>query len=256
MKEVKLNKHMYDNNSSIFQRYVSLTTQKPILVDKVISKLDNNFLNREMHFLDIGCGDGIVTMPIIETLNKTSKVIATCIEPSSDLLKDFKSMTTMNIEFINKDVESLDQLPKSDFILLSHVLPYISDRYIFLDKVIEALNPNGRALIVVSNPNGDDLKVKNMVLNKESDTSLSTTLQNILNKQKISFNVEMVESTIDVSGVTEMNEDGKTIIEFFKHLKFNDISDDDIQKIRHTVLNIANEKGQLIKREDYIWIEK
>jgi len=63
-------------------------------------------------------------------------------------------------------------------------------------------------------------------------------------------------SDIDISGIENMNENGKTIIEFFKHEQFVNISSDEINDIRNKILNIANGNKKLTKREDYIWIFK
>ena len=51
-----------------------------------------------------------------------------------------------------------------------------------------------------------------------------------------------------------MNENGKTIIEFFKHKQFEDISLGEINDIRNIILKMSNENKKIIKREDYIWI--
>ena len=52
-----------------------------------------------------------------------------------------------------------------------------------------------------------------------------------------------------------MNENGKIIIEFLKHKRFEEISSAEINNIRNTILKIANENKIIIKREDYIWIK-
>ncbi len=182
-------------------------------------------------------------------------IITTGIEASSTLINDFKRKTNMNIEFINKNVELIDNLPNSDFILISHVLSYINNLDNFVDKIIEALNKKGTALIVVNNPCSDDVIIKRQTLNQQKNySSTSYNIQKLLSEKKISFDVEIVESTIDVSGIDKMNENGRTIIEFFYHKKFDDISDDNIQNMRNSILNYANKNGQLVKKEDYLWI--
>ncbi|MCI8347480.1 MAG: class I SAM-dependent methyltransferase [Bacilli bacterium] len=244
---------MYDQNPSIFQQFVSLTTQKQIMIEKVIKKIRINYPNKKVRFLDIGCADGSVTIPIIEQLNN---IITTGIEASSALINDFKRKTSISVEFINKNVELLDALPNSDFILISHVLPYINDLNDFVDKVLKALNKNGMALIVINNPLSDDVKVKKRILNQEKYTSLSSNMQKLLKEKKVLFDTEVVESTIDVSGMSKMNNDGKSIIEFFYHEKYEDISNDNIESMRNLILNYSNEDNKLVKREDYLWISK
>jgi ubiquinone/menaquinone biosynthesis C-methylase UbiE len=245
---------MYDNDSSIFQNYVALTTQKPILVSRVIDEIKKHFKTNQFAFLDIGCGDGIVTVPIINSLkNDYEKLEVICIEPSLDLINAFKKKTDYGVDFINKDVESISQLPKADFILMSHLLSYVQNTGTFLENAHQALSQNGLGLIVINNPNSDDSVIKRQLLAGKDD-NMSAIIQGVLSDRSIDYYVETIDSTIDVSGVTEMDDKGKTVIEFFKHQRFNEIPEDQINELRQAVLELCNSDGKLIKREDYIWI--
>lgn len=245
---------MYGDNPSIFQKFMLLTDQNQIIIDKVVRKIRNFYPKGNIKFLDIGCADGAVTIPIVEELSKSNNITVTGIECSNALLNDFKNNTNIKVNLINKDVELLDELPVSDFILISHSLSYINDLESFLDKVIKALSKNSIALIVVGNPSSDDAKIKNQILDKKVKEPVSFKIQKLLNKKKITFEKEVIESTIDVSGLLNMSEDGKTLIEFFNHKTFDEISYDDIQNMRKLILSYANEEGHLIKKEDYFWI--
>ena len=139
---------------------------------------------------------------------------------------------------------------------MSHVVTYINDLEKLLDKAMEALNRNGTALIVVSNDDSDDKKVKNYLNGQHDGNSMSTIVQDVLSKKNINYNIETVESEIDVSGVEELNDNGKTIIEFLKHKKIEDISADEIDAMKNIILELSNENKKLIKKEDYIWIFK
>lgn len=248
------NKSIYNENPSIFQKFVLLTDQKQILIDKVVKKIRNNYPKRNIEFLDIGCADGAVTIPIVEALSKSNNITTTGIEYSKTLLNNFKNNTNIKVNLINKDVELLDELPVSDFILISHSLPYINDLETFLDKVIKAMSKESITLIVVSNPFSDDAKIKNQILDKKDKEPLSSKIQKLLNKKKIPFEKEVIESTMDVSGLLNMSEDGKTLIEFFNHKRFDEISYSDIQNMRKLILSYANQEGHLIKKENYFWI--
>ena len=248
------NSELYEENPSIFQKFIALTNQKEILVSKVCKKIQDNYISKELSLLDIGCADGMVTLQIIDRLKQLYKLDITCIETSKELLDQFKARTDYDINFINESVELLGLLPKSDFILMAHVMSYINNVEDFLDKIMSSLNSDGMALIVVSNKDSDDKKVKDSL--NSNNNSISAIVRNILDKKKIKYDVEIVESEIDASGLEEMNEKGKTIIEFLKHKRIEDISTDEINDIRNKLLNLANEKKKIIKREDYIWIKK
>ena len=92
------------------------------------------------------------------------------------------------------------------------------------------------------------------MLDKKDKEPLSSKIQELLNKKKIPFEKEVIESTMDVSGLINMSEDGKSLIEFFNHKRFDEIPYSDIQDMRKLILSYANQEGHLIKKEDYFWI--
>lgn len=104
-------------------------------------------------------------------------------------------------------------------------------------------------IFFVSNHFSDDEKIKNKILDRKNKIPLSSKIQELLDKKKIPFEKEVVESTIDVSGLINMNEDGETLIEFFNHIRFNDISDSVVKRMRELILSYANEEGYLTKKE-------
>lgn len=248
------NLKLYKENPSIFQKYIELTNQKQILIDKVYKKIIENNISKKITLLDIGCADGMVTVQIIDKLRKLYQLEVTAIEASMELINCFKSRINYDINFINNNVESLDELPKSDFILIAHVVSYIDNLEIFLEKVMNSLNNNGIALIVVSNDHSDDKKVKSSLNKQNSKDTISANVKKILSKKKVKYDVEIVDSEIDVSGIGNMNDNGKTIIEFFKHERFENISSSEINDIRNIILKMSNGNKKIIKREDYIWI--
>ena len=179
------NLKLYKENPSIFQKYIALTNQKQILIDKVCKKIIENNISKKLSLLDIGCADGMVTDKIIDKLRQLCQLEVTCIETSKELINQFKARTDYDINFINENVESLDKLPKSDFILIAHVVSYINNLEKFIDKVINSLNSKGIALIVVSNDYSDDKKVKNILKGQKIEATISTSVKSILSKKKV-----------------------------------------------------------------------
>lgn len=251
-----LDSKFYNKNSSIFQRFIALTNQKEILINRVCNKIKGNNNSKNISLLDIGCADGMVTTRIIDKLKQNYNLEVTGIEASKELIDQFRNKEDYDINLINENVETLEKIPKADFILMAHVVTYINDLEKLLDKAMEALNRNGIALIVVSNDDSDDKKVKNYLNGQYDENSMSTIVQDVLSKKIINYNIETVESEIDVSGVEELNDNGKTIIEFLKHRKIEDISADEIDAMKNIILELSNENKKLIKKEDYIWIQK
>ena len=251
-----LDSKFYNKNSSIFQRFIALTNQKEILINRVCNKIKGNNNSKNISLLDIGCADGMVTTRIIDKLKQNYNLEVTGIEASKEIIDQFRNKKDYDINLINENVETLKKIPKADFILMAHVVTYINDLEKLLDKVNDALNKNGIALIVVINDDSDDKKVKNYLNGQHDGNSMSTIVQDVLSKKNINYNIETVESEIDVSGVEELNDNGKTIIEFLKHKKIEDISADEIDAMKNIILELSNENKKLIKKEDYIWIFK
>ena len=243
---------IYSSNPSIFQRYISLTNQKNFLIEKICKVINENYTSNKLSLLDIGCGDGTVTLQIISKLKDKYNLEINAIDVSKPLIECFKRKKSYTINYIIDNVELIKILPKADFILMSHILTYINNLDDLIEKVLNALNLNGIALIVLSNDFSDDVKVKNK-LNKKLTTSHK--VKKILDKKNINYKVEIIESEIDISGIENMDEDGRVIIEFFKHKSFEEISNDEINDIREKILKIANSSGKITKKEDYIWIK-
>ena len=205
-----LDSKFYNKNSSIFQRFIALTNQKEILINRVCNKIKGNNNSKNISLLDIGCADGMVTTRIIDKLKQNYNLEVTGIEASKELIDQFRNKKDYDINLINENVETLEKIPKADFILMAHVVTYINDLEKLLDKAMEALNRNGIALIVVSNDDSDDKKVKNYLNGQHDENSMSIIVQDVLSKKNINYNIETVESEIDVSGVEELNDNGKT----------------------------------------------
>ena len=248
-----VNSSIYDKKPSVFQKYITLTNQKQILVDRVYKKIISNNKSKELSLTDIGCADGMVTSQIIDKLKNIYKLNVNAIEKSKVLINEFKEKTSFNINFINEDIDSINNLPKADFILMSHVISYIDNPKQVLEKIINSLDKNGIILIVISNDNSDDVKVFE---GEEKEKRTLKNISQILIDNQMKYDIEVVESTIDVSDIKEMNNNGKTIIEFFKHKSFDDISSNDVIDMKNKILEIASKDMRIIKKENYIWIYK
>jgi ubiquinone/menaquinone biosynthesis C-methylase UbiE len=246
---------MYDKSATIFQRYIALTNQKPILAKRVAQKInqliDENKMT-EFTFVDIGSGDGVVTAPIVRSVKNRIALHTVCIEPSEDLALECTEMLGNDeVEYISSYIEDTF-LPDADFVLMAHVLPYIKDISGVLGKVSRSLKAHGAGLIVINNKTSDDTLIKNETAT-QSDGLISSNIQQKLIDLGLRVSVECVESTIDAKGCKVMDEKGKDLISFFKHLSFEDIPTKEVEDIRSSVLTLMNSDGNLIKREDYIW---
>lgn len=155
-------KNFYKKQSSTFQAYIKNTNQKEILAKNIIKKISSSFNlreDKEFVFTDIGAGDGKVTIPVINYLQNKCDLVCNIIEPSN-LIEDFqKNCSLKNVNYFKKKIDDL-VIPKSDFILVSHVLVYLDDLNKAVQDVHVALKDGGIALIIETNPDSNDVKMK------------------------------------------------------------------------------------------------
>ncbi|MBU0459176.1 MAG: class I SAM-dependent methyltransferase [Nanoarchaeota archaeon] len=254
-------KKFYEKQSSTFQVYIKNTNQKEILVKNIIKKLSSSFkLKKDQNFVftDVGAGDGKVTIPIINFLKNKAKLTCNVIEPS-DLIDDFKK--NCNFDKINYSKKKIDdvKIPKSDFILVSHVLVYLENYQKTIKNIYASLKDEGIALIVTTNPKSGDVLLK-IKLGRDfaslKNLDLTKNIINSLKNNNLKHQLETIPSEINTLECISLNEDGKAIISFFYHKPFDELTNKDIKDFQNAVNGLSNKDNKLTKKEDYIWILK
>ena len=262
MSTVESNKKFYEKQSSTFQRYMKNTDQKEILVKNIISKVSSSLKlskNKEFIFTDIGAGDGKITIPVVNFLKATTKLTCEVIEPS-ELIDKFKENCNFEgIDYYKNKIEDIE-IPKSDFILVSHVLSYFDDYKKTIKNICNSLKKGGIALFVETDSKSDEvlLKIKLEKLGQEfaslRNLDLIERIINFLEINKIKYQHEIISSEINTSGCLSLNKNGKSIISFFYHEPFDDLTPKDLQNFQEVIKESANNDNKLTKREDYVWI--
>lgn len=120
--------------------------------ENLLRALKSTFnFRKDWKFLDIGSGDGRLTLPLS---NKVK--ITTIIEPSflmTTILKErFKKNT--KIKIIKKRIEHFETNEKFDFILISHALYFIKNWESLFKKLIYWLKENGYLVIIIHAKSG------------------------------------------------------------------------------------------------------
>lgn len=254
-------KNFYKNQSGTFQAYIKNTNQKEILAKNIVKKISSSFnlsKDKEFVFTDIGAGDGKVTIPVINFLHGKTNLICNIIEPS-DLIEDFKKNCNFkNINYYKKKIDDLT-IPKSDFILVSHILVYLDDLSKAVQDVYAALKDDGMVLIIETNPDSDDVKMKiklKRVFASQKNLKMTGEIINFLKTNSIRHQAEVIPSEINTSGCVSLNEDGKAIISFFYHKPFDELLEKEIVDFQTAVKQLTDGGNKLSKKEDYVWIYK
>lgn len=87
--------------------------------------------------LDVGCGNGSVTISLAKKLSKSSIVGIDINKKNIEFAKQMKKKNKLkNLKFIYGDINDQSEIV-SDVIILSNVLEHIADRTLFLENVLK-----------------------------------------------------------------------------------------------------------------------
>lgn len=258
MKEKIFQDSSYTKRGS-FPIFLTQTNEKEVTLKYILTKLDKKYSFKDYKkftFTDLGAGEGTLTFPLIQFFQKKTSLETYCIEPST-LIDFLKEKCGSNAHYIKKGMEEI-KLPKSDFILLSHAIQYLKNRKRFAGRIEQALNPNGKMLVVGTNPKSDDLKFKRIINSREQVKKSGKPKDNLfeyLEKKGFKITKDYAEAIIDTSNTQRLNEKGKAVISFFYHKPFSEISKEEKIRFRETIKEFAP-KGKLRKSLQFIWVEK
>jgi 2-polyprenyl-3-methyl-5-hydroxy-6-metoxy-1,4-benzoquinol methylase len=106
-------------------------------------------IKKEVKFLEIGSGHGLLSKYLMDDNLKSSGVICDISKQSLSLVKNIlKNSKNMNkIKFINQDFFKLNEKSKFDFIIMGEVIEHVKDPKTFLKKAINLLQKDGKLFL-------------------------------------------------------------------------------------------------------------
>ena len=186
----------YKESPELFIDFLRNTNEKEVLFEKILLLLNSKYSKKSpLVISDIWAGSGIAAKSIIQYMRSSKKEFQyNYLEPSKALIEHFwDSFDCSNIIFYEGSIEDVT-LPKSDFIIMSHVLQYINNPEQILRKVISNLNPWWTFLIVQPSMESQETFMKDKIGIWYS-MNISKVFP-ILQKIEESFSFECVESNI------------------------------------------------------------
>ena len=241
-----------------FPAFLTQTNEKGITLNYILNQLDIKYHlknYKKFTFTDIGAGDGTLTLPIMEYLARLVNLETYCIEPSS-LIDILKKRCGLKVHYIQEGMEETS-IPKSDFILIAHAIQYLKDRKKFAKNLKQALNSNGKILVVGTHPESDDLKFKKELKLKVLLAESKKPLENLfeyLEQEGFKVTREYLKSTIYLTNAQKINKIGKEVISFYYHKPFSEISKEEIINFQKLARKFAPE-DKLTKLLQFIWVE-
>lgn len=239
-----------------FPLFLTQTNEKKVTLQYIISKIEKKYSfkkYKKFTFVDIGAGEGTLTFPLINFLKKKTSLEVYCIEPST-LIDSLNKKCGSQVHYIQKGMEEI-KLPKSDFILMSHAIQYLKNKKNFAENIKQALNLNGKMLVVGTYPKSDDLIFKRLINFKKQSKKPKENLFKYLERAGFKITRDYKKAMINIANTKKLNEEGKAIISFFYHKPFFEISKGEIINFQEKIKKFAP-KGKLIKLLQFIWIEK
>jgi trans-aconitate methyltransferase len=112
---------------------------------ELIAKLN---LTGNEHVLDIGCGDGKVTVEIAKTVPEGKVLgIDSSEEMTSLAVNKYPTAAYQNLRFELLDAQNINYNQQFDVVFSNAVLHWIPDHQSLLHKIFTSLKPKGRALL-------------------------------------------------------------------------------------------------------------
>ena len=165
----------YFNNDENYIKSNAMTMLRKLIVYDLTGTI------KEKNIIDIGCGNGIISIPFLE-LNHV-----TFLDLSVNMLGEVKKVIPKNLihkaEFINEDINYFKSIKKFDIVLLVGVLAHVQDVERCISKVSELLIENGTCIVQITNSN----KIMARLLR------LYSTLKNSIIKSKMMYNVNVLK---------------------------------------------------------------
>ena len=101
---------------------------------------NNNFLQK-LNILDIGCGGGLISEPMARLGAKVTGIDAS--EKNIKIAKLHANKSKLNIRYLTKSPEQLNEFEKFDIILNLEIIEHVEDVSLYIDSCYKLLKKNG-----------------------------------------------------------------------------------------------------------------
>jgi SAM-dependent methyltransferase len=255
-------KFLFSRKHELFFNFLAHTTQDKntvIFLQDILSNHFDNFDGEQIHLIDVGCGYGIKTVPLLKNLTRFAPVQTTALDPSKELLDYFQqNFKVKDVEFVQSDWETYTPKKTYDVILSVQTFYYIKEWEKSIRKMLDTLNPGG--ILCLSIRSKDEICIfKDYFMPKFNDGYSSERnhqeLCATLDDMKVAYSAKTVKSELDISDCLIPNDQGKMLIEFMLRKPYQEIPQEIQQEINH-YLHDNNKQGKLMHEDGFIWIVK
>ncbi len=249
----------------VFHKY----TADPLVVKKITEYLKKQ-KSPKFSFLDIGCGDGELTLPIVKqlkNLDPSLNISIYAMEPSKSMMANFKNKVKMDNDILKgcethffeigltkeRRLSNIFKRKKFDFILTVFVLFWIDDWSDALNQMFEVLTPNGKICIIslsrdfakeYANFRAKLFSIAHQFTGYRQE--FAEDMEEILKEKNISWESDVLPFKIqhkelftnefnEKFQVEEISEKSKNLIEFMTRFPWDNLLESQKQQIINTI---------------------
>ena len=147
--EIQKFSRMADEWWDVDGKFKPLHKFNPIRLDYLIDKISSQFKIirtkklplRQLSILDIGCGGGLISEPMARLGATVTGIDAS--EKNIKIAKLHAEKNNLNINYINKSPEQMNEKEKYDVILNLEVVEHVDDLDLYLKSCSQLLKKNG-----------------------------------------------------------------------------------------------------------------
>ena len=121
----------------------------PIRIEYILAEISKHFKKdrekkfflKDLEILDIGCGGGLISEPMARLGGKVTGIDAA--EKNIKVAKIHSKQSALDIKYLHKSPEQLNEREKFDIILNLEVVEHVDDLELYLKSCYNLLKPNG-----------------------------------------------------------------------------------------------------------------
>ncbi len=240
-----------------FDEHTDQSENAILYLNTQLSKLASTLSSTsQFNYLDVGCGFGQKTLAIINTIQAYCLIKTIALDPSHELLSLFKNeISDQSIDLFPSTWEEYQPNIQFDFISSFHTFYYIDHWQFAISKMLDALKLNGQICIALRSID-PVCQFKDYFYSKIYDDRRrernSDELCELLIKLNIEYQIDYVDSLLDIRDCLEKNKKGRQLLEFILRQPYEKLADFEDEIILY--LKKIENNGYLMQRDAYIWI--
>ena len=212
--------------------------------------------------LDIGCGEGSLTIWLIQYLRSIGPVRCTALDPAANQLQElaeaaeriaFQDITCLPLKWEEYRLEQ-----EHDFVICSHAFYYVKDWETGIQKILDALTEGGKAMISMQAPDNLSYRMGEKFrdrLNPEGRYLLTSAsdLSRFLSDQAIPHTVDKGFYPLDLREAKKLSPSGIKLLEFY----LADLWEDVPETMREEVVAYIRSLPDVLENEvGHIWFTR